>query len=231
MKSNFAFDLLKKVKNDYSLIADDFSRTRENIWGEIRFLFSDYIKKGDNVLDLGCGNGRYYNIIKEKGAEYLGVDNSVELIKIAQQKYPEADFMAMDALKTIFPDFHFDKVVSIAVLHHIPSNQFRLDFMREARRILKTNGLLILTVWKFKAKKEKRLRLKYNILRLIGKSKMDFNDILEPWADKTERYYHCFSKRELARLTQKAGFKIIKLGLISNDKGNRNNYYLVAQKK
>jgi ubiquinone/menaquinone biosynthesis C-methylase UbiE len=181
-------------------------------------------------LDLGCGNGRYYNIIKENGGEYLGVDNSAGLIKIAQEKYGQENFLVMDGLKLVFPDNHFDKIYSIAVLHHIPSKELRLDFLKQAKRVLKKDGLLALTTWRFKRKKEKSLLLKYSILKLIGKSKMDFRDILEPWADKTKRYYHCFAKRELAGLARKAGLKIVKVGVVSNGRGNRNNYYLVAQK-
>ena len=59
---------------------------------------------------------------------------------------------------------------------------------------------------------------------------MDFKDILKPWADKTERYYHWFSKRELANLVKKSGFKIEEIGVIKNETGNRQNIYLVAQK-
>jgi len=230
MKKDYAEYLLKKTQEDYNLIADDFSRTRAHIWGEIKFLFDDYLIEGDKVLDLGCGNGRYYETIKEKGADYVGVDNSEGLIKLAQKKHPGARFHTVDALNLPFPDNYFDKVYSIAVLHHMPSREFRSQFLKEAKRVLKQEGLLILTVWKFYDKKEMLLFFKYTILKLIGKSKLDFKDIFEPWGKKTERYYHWFSKRELANLVKKEGFKIKEVDIIKKPTGKRRNIYLIAEK-
>jgi ubiquinone/menaquinone biosynthesis C-methylase UbiE len=210
MNIDYAKQLIDKTKRDYNLIADDFSRTRNYIWPEITFLFKD-IKLSEKVLDLGCGNGRYYQLLKN--TQYIGVDNSEKLIKIANQKYPEANFQAQDALSLSFEKDSFDKVYSIAVLHHIPSQELRLKFLEEAKRVLKPNGKIIVTVWKLRG-------LKYFFLKNIFKA----------WSDKTSRYYHLFSKRELANLFKKAGFKIEKIGVIKNTRGNRQNIYIVAQK-
>jgi len=75
--------------------------------------------------------------------------------------------------------------------------------LKEARRVLKAEGLLVLTVWKFPQLKECCLRFKYTILKLIGKSKLDWGDILEPWGKKIKRYYHCFSKKRIGKLSDK----------------------------
>lgn len=230
MKKDYAEYLLNKTKEDYTLIADDFSRTRQRIWDEIRFLFDNYLIEGDRILDLGCGNGRYYETVKGKGVDYVGVDNSERLIKLAQKKHPGVKFQTADALNLPFPDNHFDKVYSIAVLHHMPSREFRSQFLKEAKRVLKQEGLLILTVWKFYGKKEISLFFKYTILKLIGKSKLDFKDIFEPWGKKTERYYHWFSKRELANLVKKEGFKIKGVDIIKKETGKRRNICLIAEK-
>jgi ubiquinone/menaquinone biosynthesis C-methylase UbiE len=230
MDKKYAKYLLDKTKNDYNLIAEDFSRTRENIWEEIRFLFDDYLTAGEKVLDLGCGNGRFYELFKNKDVQYFGIDNSEKLIEIAKKKYPKADFRTGEALKLPFPNNYFNKVYSIAVLHHVPSTELRVQFLKETKRILRPGGKLILTAWNFHDKKERFLLLKYTILKIIGKNKMDFRDILEPWADKTKRYYHWFSKRELAKIVKKAGFKIETIGVIKNKTGSRQNIYLVAAK-
>ena len=230
MDEKYARYLLNKTCNDYNLIADDFSRTRRNIWPEIKFLFDDYLTAGEKVLDLGCGNGRFYEFFKDKDINYIGADNSKKLIELAKQKYPEADFRTDNALNPSFPNSYFDKVYSIAVLHHIPSKELRVQFLKEAKRVLKKEGKLIITVWKFHNKKERLLLLRYTILKIIGKSKLDFKDILEPWSNKTLRYYHWFSKRELRDLASQAGFKIKKIGIARNKKGNRQNIYVVAEK-
>jgi len=230
MDREYAEYLLKKTKEDYNLIAEDFSNKRENIWEETEFLFDDYLSKGMKILDLGCGNGRYYPVFKAKKIDYSGIDNSEQLINIAKEKYPEAKFKLGDALNIPFSDNFFDRVYSIAVLHHIPSKELRIQSLKEIRKVLKNNGLLILTVWKFHELKEFYFLIKYTILKLIMKSKLDWNDVFEPWGRKAQRYYHWFSRKELEKLAMEAGFKVKKMGIVKNRKGNRKNIYLVVEK-
>ena len=230
MDLNYAKFLLKQTKQDYDFIAQDFSRTRENPWPEIKFLFDKFLTIQEKVLDLGCGNGRYVPFFNEKKVDYLGVDNSEELIKIAQKKFPENVFEKQDAFNLSFPDNYFDKIYSIAVLHHIPSKELRIQFLKKVKRVLKPNGLIVLTVWKFWRTKEISLIFKNIILKLIKKSKLDYKDVFEPWGKKTKRYYHCFSKKELINLVKQAGFEVKQAGLIKNSKGNRRNIYIIAKK-
>jgi alkylated DNA repair protein alkB family protein 8 len=230
MNRKYAEYLLNKTKEDYNLIADEFSRTRERPWEEIEFLFKDYLSPEDKILDLGCGNGRYLEFFKGKNVDYSGVDNSEKLIELARNKYPGVDFKVGNALGLSFPDNFFDKVYSIAVLHQVPSEYLRIKFLKEVKRILKPRGFLVITVWKFHEPKELYLFFKYTILKLIRKTELDWKDIFEPWGKKTERYYHCFSKKELINLVKKGGFKIKESGVVKNKRGNRQNIYLIAEK-
>ena len=207
MDENYAKYLLKKTQKDYNLIAREFSRTRSVIWPELGFLFDRYLEKGDRVLDLGCGNGRFYRFFSEKKTRYIGVDFSHELIKIAKRKYPLAVFQFSDGLNLLFSDNYFDKVFSIAVFHHIPSKKFRLKFLKELS-----------------------LLIKYSILKLLGRSKLDRRDIFLKWGNKTQRYYHLFSKRELKGLLKKSGFNIIEIGIVKSENKRRKNIYAVCQK-
>lgn len=228
MKKEYAERLLKKTKEGYNKIAEEFSITREKILDEISFLFDDYVIPGDKILDLGCGNGRFFELLEDKDINYIGVDFSEKLIEIAKKKYPKVKFQVADALNLPFPNNYFDKIYSIAVLHHIPSREFRQQFLKEARRILKPKGLLILTVWKPKSKKNWSLFLKYTTLKLIGK--LERGDVFQSWGKKMERYFHLFSIEELSGLASEAKFKIIKKGIVENEKGNRKNIYLIIEK-
>ncbi len=230
MDGEYAKFLLTKTKEDYNLIAKDFSRTRSYPWQEIRFLFDNYLVANEKILDLGCGNGRYFPFFKEKKVDYFGVDGSSELIRIAKNKYQQGRFSVGDALDLSFPNNFFNKVYSIAVLHQIPSDELRSRLLKEIKRTLKSKGLLILTVWKFHRRKELLLLLKYTILKAIRKSKLDWRDIFVSWGKKTERYYHYFSQRELEKLVKETGFEIIDSGTVKGLKGNRQNIYIVAKK-
>jgi len=233
MKEDYAKYLLDKTREDYNLIVSHFSRTRNRIWEELKFILK-YITPDDKVLDLGCGNGRFYRLIQQKTNDYVGIDSSEELIAEAERQHPEASFKVANALKLPFLDNFFDKVLSIAVLHHIPSKKFREKFFKEITRVIKPGGLLVLTVWNLQQnKKAKKLILKYGLLKILGLSKLDFRDIFYPWKNQkgkilAQRYIHCFTKREIRELTEGAGLKVKELKEIGE--APRANIFLVAEK-
>ncbi|PIP24953.1 MAG: hypothetical protein COX34_01400 [Candidatus Nealsonbacteria bacterium CG23_combo_of_CG06-09_8_20_14_all_36_12] len=230
MDRKYAEYLLEKTRQDYNLIAREFSNKREEIWGETRFLFDDYLIFGEKVLDLGCGNGRYFPLFEEKEVDYFGIDNSAELIKIAKEKYPQAKFHIANALNLPFPNNYFDKVYSIAVFHHMPSEEFRIRFLKEVKRVLKPGGLLIILVWNLWRRDILWKMIKYTILKILGKSTLDFKDIFYPWRKICQRYLHCFTKRELKNLVEEVGFKIQELGTTKGTSRYHTNIFLIARK-
>jgi len=236
MDRKYAEYLLKKTKDDYNLIAEDFSRTRAGIPKVVEQKpLKDYILAGERILDLGCGNGRLYELFKDCSIDYYGVDFSEKLIEIAKNHYPKAKFQITDALNLPFPNNFFDKVLSVAVFHQIPSEEFRRRFLTEIKRVLKPEGYLILTVWYlWREKKVRKLIFKYTLSKLIGKSELDFKDIFLPWKNskgeiKVQRYYHCFTKKELIKIFQDVNLKIKEIDLVKHPEGHY-NIFLVAEK-
>jgi ubiquinone/menaquinone biosynthesis C-methylase UbiE len=228
MDREVALKILDDVRQSYDNIAEDFSRTRKSVWEEFKPL-GQYAKDGDKILDLGCGNGRLVELFRGKNIEYTGIDNSQKLIEIARQKYSNVNFQFFDGLKIPFPDNHFDVVYCIAVLHHIPGIDLRQEFLREARRVLKPGGKLILTTWYLWQKDTGwRLLFKYTLKKLIGKSRLDFFDLMEPW-NKTERYFRNFRKDELKYLIKKCGFRIEDFLVLK--RGSKNKNLLIVAKK
>ena len=230
MKKEYAQELVKRVKENYSLIAKDFSRTRKEPWPEIKFLFQDYLSPDNRVLDLGCGNGRYLPFFQESRVKYSGIDNCEALIDIAKRKYPQAQFQTGNALNLPFSDNFFNNIYSIAVLHQIPSEPLRMQFLKEVKRTLKPEGTVILTVWKLHRLKDLFRLVRPTFLKMIGLSRVGWKDAFIPWGQKTKRYYHYFSEPELKKLVSKAGFRIKKSGVVKNERGNRQNIYIVAEK-
>jgi len=229
MNKEYAQYLLDKTRQDYNAIAEQFSSTRRFIWKGLEPLYN-YASSQDKVLDLGCGNGRLLQIFQAIDIDYIGVDSSKKLIEIAQKTYPNARFQVVDALHLPFPTNYFDKVYSIAVLHHIPSTELRLEFLEGVKRVLRPGGLLILTVWDLWQGRGWKLNLKYGTLKLLGRSKLDFKDVFVPWGKNYQRYIHCFTKKELMKLVKKAGFKIKETGTLKMPEGKETNIFVVAQK-
>lgn len=228
-------ELLNIVKNNYEEIAEHFSETRKKeIWPELKKIASE-VKEGQNILDLGCGNGRLINAFG-KEINYYGIDQSKALIKLAQERYPNYSFIAGDALalnkinlkKENFPQ-KFDYIFSIAVLQHIPGKQKRIELIKSLKNNLNPGGKIVFSNWNmWEIPKYKKLIYKTFLLKLIGKNSLDFGDVVFDWKDNTgkitsRRYYHAFTKRELKKLFRKAGFKVEK------KYKDKYNFYIIAK--
>lgn len=223
--------IMELNKRFYDLLAEEFMRSRANVWEEFMSL-SEYFREGDQVLDLGCGNGRFYDLVCGQGkmAKYFGVDNSTKLIELARQKYPQGQFLVNDGLELPFGDNFFDKVLCIAVLHHLPGYDLRREFLRQAQRVLKKEGVLVLTTWSARSSWQRwKFLFKYSWLKLIGRSRLDWGDFYEPWADKGVRYFHHFTAKELRRLLDDVGFKIENIGFLTRKSGEK-NIVVIARK-
>jgi ubiquinone/menaquinone biosynthesis C-methylase UbiE len=236
MDKDFAQNLVNKTRDDYNKVADHFSSTRhtfnwEHVADAILYL---QINKGSKVLDLGCGNGRVIDILEKFNINYTGLDISENLIKLAQKKYPEKEFIVSDLLKTPFSDNEFDYVLSLATLHHIPSEEQRLNALLEINRVLKPGGIILITVWYFwddpvfKKEMDKKF-----ISHKSTKAELEYGDFLKPWRDNkknvlAERYFHAWEKTEIEDLLNKTGFGEIKL---KDNKEDKNNNLIVTAKK
>lgn len=96
-------------------------------------------KKGERILDLGCGTGHLTNLIAEKGAETTGIDQSPEMIYEARNHYPHIKFGIEDACDFNFAD-QFDAVFSNAVLHWIKNPEKALICVNDS---LKKGGRFV----------------------------------------------------------------------------------------
>jgi len=51
---------------------------------------------GRNYLDLACGSGQHLSLMKQRGFSVSGLDNSAQMLELAQQRCPDADFLLCD---------------------------------------------------------------------------------------------------------------------------------------
>src|SRR5512135_773248 len=75
-------------------------------------------RRGERILDLGCGAGQLARVIADAGAHVTGLDKSPEMIAQATANFPDLDFRVGDASDFTF-DVHFDAVFSNAALHWV----------------------------------------------------------------------------------------------------------------
>jgi SAM-dependent methyltransferase len=85
--------------------------------------FSSEQVKAGLLLEVGCGYGRFVNVIQQDGGEIVGVDLSTHSIDLAQSFVglnPNVHLIQCDLFKLPFRPGSFSSVYSIGVLHHTP---------------------------------------------------------------------------------------------------------------
>jgi SAM-dependent methyltransferase len=94
------------------------------------------------AFELGCGSGMFARLLATRAKRVLALDLSPEMIRVARERssqYANIDFQIADALVWDFPPEHFDCIVSIATLHHLPLE----EMLAKMKSALKVNGVLL----------------------------------------------------------------------------------------
>lgn len=132
----------KYVHRVYDAIAPHFSSTRYAKWPKVQ-AFLNSLPSGSLILDAGCGNGKYLGL--NPNCYFVGCDISAPLVNICLDKGHEV--LVADAVNLPYRTGYGDAAISIAVLHHLSSESRRKKAVEELIRIVKTNGLVLITVW------------------------------------------------------------------------------------
>lgn len=104
-------------------LADKFDSIGPRI-SDIEEVLKSVHKENPFVLEIGCGNGRDAKEILRRTNQYLGMDISDELIRLAKEKNPEGVFIVADIEDYSFPN-NLDAIIAFASFIHIPKDSFR----------------------------------------------------------------------------------------------------------
>ena len=135
------------MAKNYSCDAKDYSKNSANQYAWAQELIPKLKLRGNEaLLDIGCGDGKITAEIAKAlpRGRAVGVDSSKEMIKLAQNTFPQEahpnlSFQLMDARKLAFNE-EFDKVFSNAALHWIVD---QAAVLQGAQRSLKSGGQLL----------------------------------------------------------------------------------------
>lgn len=99
--------------------ASDWAETWEGPqgWGTPAYeyvLDRAQVSAGSEVLDCGCGAGRFARMAADRGARVSGVDASAELVDIASERTPDGDFRVGDLETLPWVDGSFDLVTGFS---------------------------------------------------------------------------------------------------------------------
>ena len=206
---------------NYNEFSNEFNESRQNLWPEL-LEFEKYLKNGQKILDLGCGNGRLVNLLKNYEINYVGSDISSNLLNYAKKqdfgKITQYQFIESDMLDLEFENNSFDIIFLVASFHHLRTKSQRIKMLNKVNKWLKKDGLLIMTNWNLLESNNFRKYFKYLFDFSIKKTLKDF---IIPFKDNKgvilgKRFYHAFTIKELEKLFKNKGFNSVKNQLSEN---------------
>lgn len=106
------------------------------------YVVAEQYMEGD-VLEVGCGEGRGFDVLIPKARRFTAVDKIKPVIDRLQRKYPSARLVSMNIPPlTGLANDSYDRVVSFQVIEHIQDDAL---FLQEIHRVLKPGGLALIT--------------------------------------------------------------------------------------
>lgn len=132
-------DRYKNISTWYDTIIEPFNKTLRKI-GLKMYPVNPAMK----ILDIGCGTGEHLKLYQSEKCELFGIDLSESMLGIARKKLDQDAILEIcDATNTVFTNNFFDLIISMTVLHEMSEN-VRIGVLKEAIRILKKDGRILL---------------------------------------------------------------------------------------
>ena len=237
MKSSTAERLLEINREFYDRFGDSFSATRQRLQpGVMKIL--EVIRDDESVLDLGCGNGYFLHELKQRGhkAPALGVDFSLPLLRVAEStlgvEFHEVDLTQLSVGSgKLVVDGGWDMITMFATMHHIPSDEIRLDILRTVQSLLKPDGRFVISNWQFLNSERLKSRIQPWEKSGLSDDDVDEGDYLLDWRSGGDglRYAHHFSADELAGLAEQAGLSRSRSFLSDGENGKLGLYQIFTK--
>jgi len=189
------------LERTYDSIAPSFSSRRRDLWPPMAGFLNE-AHPPCTMLDIGCGTGRALKAALDLDLSAIGVDLSANQLHEARKLAGEdVELIKADARSIPLPDRSADRILMIAILHHLPNREERLKALREAKRILRVGGKALISVWSWD---QDRFRERH-LSRIRGDRPVDEDDgplpgdFLIPWKDRVKalRFYHLYGPGEL----------------------------------
>jgi 2-polyprenyl-3-methyl-5-hydroxy-6-metoxy-1,4-benzoquinol methylase len=185
--------------------AERFAERRDFLLGHVR--------PGQDVLDLGCGDGAFAALIAGAGAQVTAADVSAEALRRAAQRAPQATIVRLvEGAALPFAEDAFDLVWLGETLEHVADVT---GLLAEVRRVLRWGGTLLVTT-----PNQPRLGVALEALR--GRP-------LERRLDPRSDHLRFFTARTLRELLQDAGFSAVQVDGVGGSSFARHALHAVAR--
>lgn len=132
----------------YNKFNEDKRLTRRR--GEIEFITSmkyihEYLKKGNKIIDIGAGTGRYSIPLSEEGYDVTSVELVKHNIKQIEQKNKNIKTILGNAKDlSMIDDNTYDLTLLFGPMYHLITEEEKLQALKEAKRITKKDGIIMI---------------------------------------------------------------------------------------
>ncbi len=99
---------------------------------------------GDNLVEAGCGAGRWVRFLTDQGYRVIGLEYSGSTVAMVHSAWPDLSIVQGDCERSPFQDECFDGALSFGVIEHW--EQGPGGPLRDLFRILKPGGKALITV-------------------------------------------------------------------------------------
>lgn len=110
---------------------------------EILENFSSHIKKGETILDYGCGDGVLSEVLHKKGFELVCSDISSKALELVSNKISGVRTVQAEKPEDISKNQEFGGLLAWGVLHHINKEKW-VDYIKGFKAVLKPEGMLLI---------------------------------------------------------------------------------------
>ena len=165
----------------------------------VRYIATQNITSNKIVVDIACGSGYGTSLLAKKAKKVYGVDIDKKTIQYATKNYgaDNIEFLVGDGEKIPIDDGMADIVVTFETIEHIKNYK---KFIKEIKRILKPDGLMIISTpndLEFAEGNHYHLHeFKYN--ELIKLIKKDFKNI-QPYFQATWKFVSLGTAEQLSQ--------------------------------
>lgn len=119
----------------------DKLRSHKSFWKKENAFVEKYLTKGP-VIDIPVGTGRYIDIYKKKGFEFVGLDVSEDMLAVAREKFPDAPLHLGNVFDIKYADDSFGTAVCSRLMHWL----YPEDMQRAMQQICRVSDDVIVSV-------------------------------------------------------------------------------------
>lgn len=112
-----------------------YNKQKKKYKKELKQLDIDFMHT--KIIDVGCGTGALCSVLKDIGAEPIGIDSANNMIKLAKKKDSRIRFITANISEIIpFDDTKFDIGIASYVAHGFKKDE-RIHMYNELKRVSK----------------------------------------------------------------------------------------------